>query len=38
MSNWVEDPDDKTVVIVVGVIMLISLAMIGYINMNPGLF
>jgi hypothetical protein len=38
MSNWVEDPEDKTVVIVLGIVVLICLLAIGFINMNPGLF
>ena len=38
MSNWVEDLDDKTVVIVLGIVALICLAAIGYINMNPEMF
>jgi len=38
MSNWVEDPEDKTVVIVVGIAVLVCLFAIGYINMNPEMF
>ena len=38
VSNWVEDPDDKVVIIVGTIAIVLCLFAIGYINMNPEMF
>jgi len=37
MSNWVEDPDDKVVIVVGTIAILLCLFAIGYINTHPEL-